>query len=71
LGVVFVVGIGVGLIPVVPLIQGDNLFVYIQSITAYFSPPIAALYLVAIRWKGSNEVVGIHHCSRTFSKQLN
>lgn len=62
-GVVLVVGVGVGLIPVVQLIQGDQLFVYIQSITSYFSPPIAAIYLVAILWKRSNEHVSYKYMS--------
>ena len=56
-GVVVVVAIGVGLIPMVMQAQGDQLFVYIQNITAYFSPPIAAVYLVAIIWPRSNEKV--------------
>jgi hypothetical protein len=56
-GVVAVVAIGVAMIPLVMQAQGDQLFVYIQSITNYFSPPIAAIYVVAILWPRGNEKV--------------
>ncbi|ELU01228.1 hypothetical protein CAPTEDRAFT_177168 [Capitella teleta] len=54
-GVVAVVAIGVAMIPLVMQAQGDQLFVYIQSITNYFSPPIAAVYVLAIIWPRGNE----------------
>ena len=55
--VVIVVAMGVALVPVIQVASGPQLFVYIQAITSYFSPPIAALYLVAILWKRGNEKV--------------
>jgi len=53
--VVAVVAVGVSLVPVIQIASGPQLFVYIQAITNYFSPPIAAIYLVAILWKRGNE----------------
>ena len=35
--------------------QGAQLYIYIQSVAAYLSPPIAAVYLFAVLWKGANE----------------
>ena len=42
----------------IPLIQGLNngqLFVYIQAVSAYLSPPIAMVFCMAICWKRMNE----------------
>ena len=50
--------IGVLWVPVLKEFQGGQLFIYIQAISAYLSPPIASVYLLAILWKRSNEKVG-------------
>ena len=50
-------GIGILWIPVVQSVQGGQLFLYIQAVSAYFSPPIAALYLIAILWTKATEKV--------------
>ena len=50
-------GIGILWIPVVQNVQGGQLFIYIQAVSAYFSPPIAALYLISILWTGGTEKV--------------
>lgn len=55
ISVVIVVGVGIATIPLIQRIQGPQLFTYIQSITNYISPSIAAIYLVAILWPRSNE----------------
>ena len=51
------IGISILWIPVVQNTQGGQLYVYIQSIAAYLSPPIAAVYLLAILWPRANEKV--------------
>ncbi|CAD5115201.1 DgyrCDS4196 [Dimorphilus gyrociliatus] len=55
ISVVLVVGVGIATIPLIQKLQGPQLFTYIQSITNYISPSIAAIYLVAILWPRSNE----------------
>ena len=47
--------IGVLWVPVLLAVQGGQLFLYIQAVSAYLSPPIAAVYLLAILWPRSNE----------------
>jgi hypothetical protein len=56
--VAVVTGIGVMWVPVIQNIHGGQLFVYIQRIQLYFSPPIASVYLIAILWKRATEKVG-------------
>ena len=64
-------------IPIIQASQGSQLFVYIQSITSYLSPPICAIYLLAVFWTRTNEsgafwglmiglVVGIIRYSKLF-----
>jgi len=57
------VGIGIVWIPVIQTMQGGQLYIYIQAISAYLAPPIASVYLIAILWKRGNEKVE----NRTFS----
>uniref|UniRef100_A0A0X3PN86 Sodium/glucose cotransporter 1 n=1 Tax=Schistocephalus solidus TaxID=70667 RepID=A0A0X3PN86_SCHSO len=52
--VIILVGIGIAWIPIVQL--SDELFDYIQSVTAYLAPPICAVYVLAIFWKRTNEI---------------
>ena len=49
--------IGVVWIPVIQGMQGGQMYIYIQAISAYLAPPIAAVYLTAILWKRANESV--------------
>ncbi|PIK38503.1 putative sodium/myo-inositol cotransporter [Apostichopus japonicus] len=53
--VVVMVIISILWIPVIQQMQGGQLFLYIQEISAYLAPPIAATYLVAIFWSRGNE----------------
>ncbi|KAJ7389861.1 Sodium/myo-inositol cotransporter [Desmophyllum pertusum] len=53
--VAIMTGIGILWIPVVQSVQGGQLFIYIQAVSAYFAPPIAALYLIAILWTKATE----------------
>ena len=54
---------GIVWIPVVQGMQGGQLFIYIQAISAYLAPPIAAIFLVAVLWKRANEQVGVYDCA--------
>ena len=47
------VGFGLLWIPLMRFIS-DQLYVYLQSVQAYISPPIAAVFLVGIAWKRVN-----------------
>ena len=50
-------GVGIAWIPIIKNMQGGQLYIYIQSVAAYLSPPIAAVYLLAVLWKRGNEQV--------------
>lgn len=47
------VGLGLLWIPIIRVLSGQ-LFVYIQSVQAYISPPIAAVFLIGILWRRVN-----------------
>lgn len=53
--VLVLVVISVIWIPVIQNSASSQLFVYIQSISSFLSPPICAVYLLAIFWKRTNE----------------
>ena len=53
--VLFMVCVGILWIPIIKNMQGAQLYIYIQSVAAYLSPPIAAVYLLAVLWKNANE----------------
>lgn len=57
------IGISILWIPVVQAMQGGQLYIYIQAVSAYLAPPIATVYLMAVLWEGANEMVN-------FAKQL-
>ena len=42
-------------VPIIQSSQGSQLFVYIQSITSFLSPPVCAVYILAIFWPRTNE----------------
>jgi solute:Na+ symporter, SSS family len=47
------VGLGLAWIPLMKLVSGQ-LYQYLQSVQAYISPPIAAVFLIGILWKRVN-----------------
>ncbi len=47
------VGFGLAWIPMMKFISGQ-LYVYLQSVQAYISPPIAAVFLIGVLWKRVN-----------------
>lgn len=50
---IVLVGFGLAWIPLMELISGQ-LYTYLQSVQAYISPPIAAVFLIGIAWKRVN-----------------
>uniref|UniRef100_A0A672V014 Sodium/glucose cotransporter 1 n=1 Tax=Strigops habroptila TaxID=2489341 RepID=A0A672V014_STRHB len=52
---VLLIGISIAWVPVVQSAQSGQLFDYIQSVTSYLGPPIAAVFLLAIFCKRVNE----------------
>ncbi|GIY16603.1 hypothetical protein CEXT_309331 [Caerostris extrusa] len=53
--IILMIFVSIGWIPVIQQMQGGQLFIYIQSVSAYLAPPIAAVYLLAVLWKRMNE----------------
>ncbi|CAL4067442.1 unnamed protein product [Meganyctiphanes norvegica] len=53
--VLALVVISVAWIPVIQSSQNSQLFVYIQSISSFLSPPVCAVYLLAVFWQRTNE----------------
>uniref|UniRef100_A0A3Q2Q387 Sodium/glucose cotransporter 1 n=1 Tax=Fundulus heteroclitus TaxID=8078 RepID=A0A3Q2Q387_FUNHE len=53
--IVFLIGVSIAWIPVVQSAQSGQLFDYIQSITSYLTPPVAAVFMLAIFCKRVNE----------------
>lgn len=56
--ILVLIGISIAWVPVVQSAQSGQLFDYIQSITSYLGPPIAAVFLLAVFCKRVNEHVG-------------
>lgn len=56
---IIMVVIGILWVPIIQNMQGGQLYIYIQSVAAYFSPSIGAVYLLAVLWKGINEKVSL------------
>lgn len=59
--ILVLIGISIAWVPIVQSAQSGQLFDYMQSITSYLGPPIAAVFLLAIFCKRVNEQVGIIH----------
>lgn len=53
--VVFMVIVSIAWIPVIIEMQGGQMFYYIQEISDYLTPPIAALFLLGVLWHRCNE----------------
>nr|XP_006125485.1 sodium/glucose cotransporter 1 isoform X1 [Pelodiscus sinensis] len=53
--ILVLIGVSIAWVPVVQSAQSGQLFDYIQSITSYLGPPIAATFLLAIFCKRVNE----------------
>lgn len=55
LTVVVVVVISIAWVPVIIEMQGGQMFYYIQEVCDYLTPPIAAMFLLAVLWHRCNE----------------
>lgn len=53
--VVFMVSISIAWVPVIIEMQGGQMFYYIQEVSDYLTPPIAALFLLGVLWHRCNE----------------
>uniref|UniRef100_A0ACB8EW12 Uncharacterized protein n=1 Tax=Sphaerodactylus townsendi TaxID=933632 RepID=A0ACB8EW12_9SAUR len=53
--ILLLVGVSIAWIPVVQAAQGGQLFDYIQAISSYLAPPIAAVFLLGVFVKRVNE----------------
>lgn len=53
--VVFMVIISIAWVPVIIEMQGGQMFYYIQEVSDYLTPPIAALFLLGVIWRRCNE----------------
>ncbi|RWS08778.1 Sodium/myo-inositol cotransporter-like protein [Dinothrombium tinctorium] len=53
--VVVMVLISILWIPVIEEMQGGQIFIYIQAISAYLAPPIATVFVLAVMWTRMNE----------------
>ncbi len=53
--VIFIVAISIAWVPFVIEMQGGQMFLYIQEVSDYLTPPIAALFLLGVLWKRCNE----------------
>lgn len=51
---VVVVGLGMLWIPVMKMISGGGLYVYLQSVQGYLAPPITAVFLLGLFWDRMN-----------------
>ena len=49
-----VVAIGILWIPVMKMVSGGGLYVYLQSVQGYLAPPITAVFLLGLFWKRLN-----------------
>lgn len=53
--ILILVGISILWIPIIQAANSGKLFDYMQSMTSYLSPPVTAIFLLAIFWKRINE----------------
>ena len=51
------VALSIAWIPLIQQMQGGQLYIYIQAVASYLSPPIAMVYCLAIAWPRVNEAV--------------
>ncbi|XP_077472774.1 sodium/myo-inositol cotransporter [Stigmatopora argus] len=49
------VAVGMAWVPVVVEMQGGQTYLYIQEVAGYLTPPVAAVFLLAVCWKRCNE----------------
>uniref|UniRef100_H2ZIK5 Sodium/myo-inositol cotransporter n=1 Tax=Ciona savignyi TaxID=51511 RepID=H2ZIK5_CIOSA len=50
-----VIGVSIGWVPIILQFQKGQLYFYIQEVTNYISPPIAAIFLMGVLWGNCTE----------------
>lgn len=53
--VAFMVIISIAWVPIIVEMQGGQMYLYIQEVADYLTPPVAALFLLGVFWKRCNE----------------
>ncbi|XP_067897227.1 sodium/myo-inositol cotransporter-like [Heterodontus francisci] len=53
--VVFMVALSIAWVPIIVEMQGGQMYLYIQEVADYLTPPVAALFLLGVFWKRCNE----------------
>ncbi|CAK8698650.1 unnamed protein product [Clavelina lepadiformis] len=53
--IIVLVGISIAWVPIILQFQGGQLFFYIQEVTNYISPPIAAIFTIGMLWPRCTE----------------
>lgn len=53
--VFLMVAISIAWVPLVVEMQGGEIYLYIQEVAGYLTPPVAALFLLGVFWKRCNE----------------
>ncbi|XP_063303585.1 sodium/myo-inositol cotransporter [Pelobates fuscus] len=53
--VAFMVVISIAWVPIIIEMQGGQMYLYIQEVADYLTPPVAALFLLGVFWKRCNE----------------
>jgi len=53
--IVLLIAVSVAWVPIIENFQGGQLFFYIQEVSNYISPPIAAIFLVSMLWTKCTE----------------
>ncbi|NXF31722.1 SC5A3 protein, partial [Nyctibius bracteatus] len=53
--VAFMVVISIAWVPIIVEMQGGQMYLYIQEVADYLTPPVAALFLMGVFWKRCNE----------------
>ncbi|KAJ8246689.1 hypothetical protein GJAV_G00254310 [Gymnothorax javanicus] len=53
--VIFMVLISIAWVPVIIEMQGGQMYLYIQEVANYLTPPVASLFLLGVFWKRCNE----------------
>ncbi|XP_015283789.1 PREDICTED: sodium/myo-inositol cotransporter [Gekko japonicus] len=53
--VAFMVVISIAWVPIIVEMQGGQMYLYIQEVADYLTPPVAALFLLGVFWRRCNE----------------
>ena len=54
---IFLIAVSIGWLPILLIIKGSQLWDYLQSISAYFTPPWVVVFFLGMFWKRTTEQV--------------